>query len=206
MGRSQRLEDVAWETAGRRRGSLIGLLSHGAKEGADLGREVLHRAVGAEGFERTEGNGVSEVDAEALSPKKRECAVARPSVERSIDGDGDDWAFGAGEQEPGAALEGLEFAVGRAGAFGEDEDAAPGVEFADGAADGDGVAVFFVNRDGVEACDDPGQEGVFEEADAGDGDDVAVWERAADRGWVKMGLVVGDEDDAAEGRHAAWMV
>ena len=144
-------------------------------------------------------DGVSDGDGDTSSEEKGERAASRPRVVCPFDGNGQDGAFGAFEEEPESGLKRLHGSIPGASALGEDEDGSLLFQFIERGSDGGGVGFPLFERDCAEHGDEPGEEARLEEADACERDDVPFAECDADDGRVQVRLVVGNDEEWAVG-------
>ena len=131
---------------------------------------------------------------EADGGAEDDAAAAGPGGVGAFDGDWDCGGFGLAGDQVEAAFELMDFAVERAGAFGEDDDSAVLLDAADERADGCQVAAAFFDGEGIEGADEAAKAGVIEERLAGHEIALAVQGHAAERG-VQEALVVADKED-----------
>ena len=158
---------------------------------AGLLENLAGAALAAEAGEVHRG---AEPDAE-LARKKDGFAPWQEAV-GAVDGHGDDGGAGGQGDESRAGLEGLEAAVGAAGALGEDQQHLPPLEQPDRAAQGVLIGGAALDREGVGAADEGGEDGDPKQLGLGHEADGAGAGGAGDGG-VGVAGVVGDEQDAA---------
>lgn len=135
------------------------------------------------------GDGIAEHDADAAEGLG-EFFSDGPKVEWAFEGGGHDDGFGATDDELHAFLETVEFAIGGASAFGEDEEHLLVFEEVDGVAEAFDVVVFLIDGDGVDGSNVGAEKFVAKERGACKGVEVTVRDAHADERWVDEGLVV----------------
>jgi len=144
------------------------------------------------GAQMCEGEGGAVFDADRSWAGQVE--VAAPGLEGAEDSDRDDRGGGFDDSEADAGACGLDFAVWRAGAFGEQEDGAAGEEPVQDGAESGGAAAIAVDGHHIDPAEEASEDGLIEEVLAGEVIEVAV-QAGTDHGGVDETGVIGGEDD-----------